>query len=151
MSETGGGISLINEGKYGVGFDENTMSLSLLRATIRPDVTSDMGEHDFCYMIMPHSGDAVSADINKIALQYNVPLVKADVKWDLPTFEPLYLQAVKKSEDGDMTVVRLSEQNGTRGEIKLDRTVKLLNMLEEEIGETDTIKYSPFEIITLGV
>lgn len=151
MSETGGGISLINEGKYGVGLDENTMSLSLLRATIRPDVTSDMGEHDFCYMIIPHSGDAVSADINKIALQYNVPLVKADVEWNLPTFEPLYLQAVKKSEDSDMTVVRLSEQNGTRGEIKLDRTVKLLNMLEEEIGETDTIKYSPFEIITLGV
>lgn len=151
MSETGGGISLINEGKYGVGFDENKMSLSLLRATIRPDVTSDMGNHDFCYMIMPHSGDAVSADINKIALQYNAPLVKADVKWLLPTFEPLYLQAVKKAEDSEMTVVRLSEQNGSRGEIKLDRTVKLLNMLEEEIGETDTIKYSPFEIITLGV
>ena len=151
MSETGGGISLINEGKYGVGFDENKMSLSLLRATIRPDVTSDMGNHDFCYMIMPHSGDAVSADINKIALQYNVPLVKADVEWSLPTFEPLYLQAVKKAEDSEMTVVRLSEQNGSRGEIKLDRTVKLLNMLEEEIGETDTIRYSPFEIITLGV
>ena len=151
MSETGGGISLINEGKYGVGFDENKMSLSLLRATIRPDVTSDMGNHDFCYMIMPHSGDAVSADINKIALQYNVPLVKADVEWSLSTFEPLYLQAVKKAEDSEMTVVRLSEQNGSRGEIKLDRTVKLLNMLEEEIGETDTIRYSPFEIITLGV
>ncbi len=151
MSETGGGISLINEGKYGVGFDENKMSLSLLRATIRPDVTSDMGNHDFCYMIMPHSGDAVYADINKIALQYNAPLVKADVEWSLSTFEPLYLQAVKKAEDSEMTVVRLSEQNGSRGEIKLDRTVKLLNMLEEEIGETDTIRYSPFEIITLGV
>ena len=151
MSETGGGISLINEGKYGVGFDENKMSLSLLRATIRPDVTSDMGNHDFCYMIMPHSGDAVSANINKIALQYNAPLVKADVKWLLPTFEPLYLQAVKKAEDSEMTVIRLSEQNGSRGEIKLDRTVKLLNMLEEKIGETDTIRYSPFEIITLGV
>lgn len=151
MSETGGGISLINEGKYGVGFDENKMSLSLLRATIRPDVTSDMGNHDFCYMIMPHSGDAVYADINKIALQYNAPLVKADVEWSLSTFEPLYLQAVKRAEDSEMTVVRLSEQNGSRGEIKLDRTVKLLNMLEEEIGETDTIRYSPFEIITLGV
>lgn len=151
MSETGGGISLINEGKYGVGFDENKMSLSLLRATIRPDVTSDMGRHDFCYIIMPHSGDAVSADINKIALQYNAPLVKADVECTLPTFEPLYLQAIKRAEDSEMTVVRLSEQNGARGEIKLDRTVKLLNMLEEEIGETDTIKYSPFEIITIGV
>lgn len=151
MSETGAGIALINEGKYGVGFDENKMSLSLLRATIRPDVTSDIGVHNFCYMIMPHKDDAVSANINNISFQYNVPLVKADVQWDMPTFEPLYLQAVKKAEDSDMTVIRLSEQNGTRGQIKLDKRVKLLNMLEEVIGEVDTISYKPFEIITIGV
>lgn len=151
MSETGAGLALINEGKYGVGFDENKMSLSLLRATIRPDVTSDIGVHNFCYMIMPHKDDAVSANINNISFQYNVPLVKADVVWDMPTFEPLYLQAVKKAEDSDMTVIRLSEQNGTRGQIKLDKRVKLLNMLEEVIGEVDTISYKPFEIITIGV
>lgn len=151
MSETGAGLALINEGKYGVGFDENKMSLSLLRATIRPDVTSDIGVHNFCYMIMPHKDDAVSAKINNISFQYNVPLVKADVQWDMPTFEPLYLQALKKAEDSDMTVIRLSEQNGTRGQIKLDKRVKLLNMLEEVIGEVDTISYKPFEIITIGV
>lgn len=151
MSETGAGLALINEGKYGVGFDENKMSLSLLRATIRPDVTSDIGVHNFCYMIMPHKDDAVSANINNISFQYNVPLVKADVQWDMPIFEPLYLQAVKKAEDSDMTVIRLSEQNGTRGQIKLDKRVKLLNMLEEVIGEVDTISYKPFEIITIGV
>lgn len=151
MSETGAGLALINEGKYGVGFDENKMSLSLLRATIRPDVTSDIGVHNFCYMIMPHKDDAVSANINNISFQYNVPLVKADVVWDMSTFEPLYLQAVKKAEDSDMTVIRLSEQNGTRGQIKLDKRVKLLNMLEEVIGEVDTISYKPFEIITIGV
>lgn len=151
MSETGAGLALINEGKYGVGFDENKMSLSLLRATIRPDVTSDIGVHNFCYMIMPHKDDAVSANINNISFQYNVPLVKADVQWDMPTFEPLYLQALKKAEDSDMTVIRLSEQNGTRGQIKLDKRVKLLNMLEEVIGEVDTISYKPFEIITIGV
>ena len=127
------------------------MSLSLLRATIRPDVTSDMGMHDFCYMIMPHSGDAVSSGINNIAFQYNVPLVKSDAQWNLPTFEPLYLQAAKKSEDGSMTVIRLSEQNGCRGKIELGKKVKLLNMLEEIEGETDVIEYTPFEIITIGV
>lgn len=151
LAETDGGVALINDGKYGVGFDNNTMSLSLLRATIRPDVTSDMGMHDFCYMIMPHSGDAVSAGINNIAFQYNVPLVKSDAQWNLPTFEPLYLQAAKKSEDGSMTVIRLSEQNGCRGKIELDKNVKLLNMLEEVEGETDVIEYTPFEIITIGV
>ena len=50
-----------------------------------------------------------------------------------------------------MTVIRLSEQKGARGTIKLDRKVKVLNMLEETEYETDTIEYKPFEIITLGM
>lgn len=151
MAETDAGIALINDGKYGIGFDKNVMSLSLLRATIRPDVTSDMGVHNFCYMIMPHSGDAVHAKINNIAFQYNIPLVKADVQYDGEIFAPLYMQAMKKAEDSDMTVIRLSEQDGKRGKIRLGKKVKLLNMLEEVEGETDIIEYKPFEIITIGV
>lgn len=151
LAETDGGVAIINDGKYGIGFDNNVMSLSLLRATIRPDVTSDMGMHNFCYMIMPHSDDAVQAGINNIAFQYNVPLVKADAQYNGSTFAPLYLQAMKKAEDSDMTVIRLSEQDGKRGRIQLDKKVKLLNMLEEPEGETDVIEYKPFEIITIGV
>lgn len=151
LSEAGGGIAIINDGKYGASFEENTIGLSLLRATIRPDVTSDMGMHSFSYMIVPHENDAVTAGINKLALQYNVPLIKADCEWTLPTFEPLYLQAAKLSEDGTMTVVRLSEQDGKRGRIELGRKVRLLNMLEEVTGETDVIEYSPFEIVTIGI
>ena len=151
MSESGGGIALVNDGKYGVGFLDNSMSLSLLRATERPDVTSDIGKHSFCYMIVPHQGDAVTADINGIAHEYNIPLVKADCEWSLPVFEPLYMQAAKRSEDGTMTVIRLSEQDGKRGQIKLPQKVKLLNMLEDIEGETDTIEYKPFEIITIGI
>ena len=151
MSEADAGIALINDGKYGIGFDKNIMSLSLLRATIRPDVTSDMGVHNFCYMIMPHSDNAVNAGINNVALQYNSPLIKADVEYNGCDFAPLYLQAMKKAEDGSMTVIRLSEQDGKRGKIKLSKKVKLLNMLEEIEGETDTIEYKPFEIITIGV
>lgn len=151
LAETDGGIALINDGKYGIGFDKNVMSLSLLRATIRPDVTSDMGVHNFCYMIMPHSGDAVHAKINNIAFQYNIPLVKADVQYDGETFAPLYMQAMKKAEDSDMTVIRLSEQDGKRGKIRLGKKVKLLNMLEEVEGETNIIEFKPFEMITIGV
>jgi len=151
LSEAGGGVAIINDGKYGVGYEENKMSLSLLRATIRPDVTSDMGNHSFCYMIYPHEGDAVTARVNSLALEYNVPLARCDGEWSLPTFEPLYLQGAKRSEDGTMTVIRLSEQDGKRGRIKLDRKMKLLNMLEEVIGEAEVIEYKPFEIITLGI
>ena len=151
LSETGAGVSIINDGKYGVGFDENTISLSLLRATIRPDVTSDIGVHNFCYMIMPHSGDIVSSQINKIALQYNVPLVKADVEYNFDDFAPLYMQAMKQSENGKMTVIRLCETDGRRGSITLSQPVKLLNMLEDELCTVDKIDYKPFEIITIGV
>lgn len=151
LAETDGGVAIINDGKYGVGFDENTMSLSLLRATIRPDVESDMGNHNFCYMILPHAKSAVDAGINNIAHQYNTPLVKADVQYNGSDFAPLYMQAMKFSENGKMIVVRLSEQDGKRGRIRLDKKVKLLNMLEDTEGETDVIEYKPFEIITIGI
>lgn len=151
LAETDGGVAIINDGKYGVGFDENTMSLSLLRATIRPDVESDMGNHNFCYMILPHEKSAVDAGINNIAHQYNMPLVKADVRYNGCDFAPLYMQAMKFSENGKMIVLRLSEQDGKRGRICLDKKVKLLNMLEDTEGETDVITYKPFEIITIGI
>lgn len=151
LSETDAGVALINDGKYGVAFENNVMSLSLLRATIRPDVTSDIGRHDFGYMIVPHSENAVDAGINNLAFQYNVPLVKSDVEYIGNTFEPLYLQALKESEDGSMIVFRLSEQNGKRGRIMLKSKVRILNMLEEIEGETDVIEYKPFEIITIGI
>ena len=151
MAEQGGGVALINEGKYGVSALNNTMALSLLRSTIRPDPTSDMGEHSFCFMVYPHGGDAVAAEINKKAFEYNVPLRKADVESDLPDFGPLWLQAVKLSEDGKRIVLRLCEQNGERGVVILPQKADVLNMLEDIIGETEKIEYSPFEIITLGI
>ncbi len=150
MAEKGGGIALINQGKYGVSSENSTMALSLLRSTIRPDPTSDMGQHNFCYMIYPHAGDYADAKINQKAFEYNVPLRKADVECDIPDFASLWLQAVKLSEKGDMIVIRLCEQNGERGVINLPEEVSLLNMLEDEIGKTDKIEYSPFEIITIG-
>ena len=151
MGETGAGVALINENKYGVSAGEGAFALSLLRAPIRPDPTSDMGVHIFCYMIYPHGGDFIEAGVNRKALEYNAPLMKNDLDYCGPDFAPLYLQAMKLSEDGTMAVYRLSEQDGRRGVIKLPAKMKVLNMLEDETGETDVIEYSPFEIITLGV
>ena len=152
MSESGGGIALLNQGKYGVGGEGSVMSLSLLRATERPDTTSDLGHHTFSYVILPHAGDAVTAGINRAALEYNVPLTR--VAEDLSfahTFDGLYLQAMKLSEDGRSLILRLSEQDGKRGRIRLGRTVRMMNLLEDVTGETDTVEYRPFEILTLAL
>ncbi|MBQ5995147.1 MAG: alpha-mannosidase [Clostridia bacterium] len=150
LSQTDGGVALINEGKYGVGFSESTMSLSLLRGTVRPDVYSDMGHHDFCYLIMPHASGPVEAEINKAAFEYNIPLTKSDVSC-ANTFDGLFLQAMKMSEKDSTVVVRLSEQDGKSGTLKFPKPVKIMNLLEDVIETSDTVNYSPFEILTIGI
>lgn len=149
MSETGGGIAVLNNGKYGVGLDEDSVSLSLLRATIRPDPTSDIGHHEFSYMILPHSGDHVAADINRIALAYNIPLVRTDEKLNMH-FGELYLQAIKLSEDGQYVVVRLSEQNGKRGILDGIGEFSVMDMTECILKNVHNYEYTPFEILTIG-
>ncbi|MCD7828342.1 MAG: alpha-mannosidase, partial [Clostridiales bacterium] len=153
MSETDGGIAVINNGKYGVGIEENSFSLSLLRSTIRPDPTSDMGHHEFAYMILPHSGNAVSAEINNIAFEYNIPLQKGNFSVNAE-FNGLYLEAMKLSENGEYVVVRLSEQNGSRGLFALNSgntEFTLMNMLEDPEETVCEYSYTPFEIFTIGI
>ncbi|MBR6029557.1 MAG: alpha-mannosidase [Clostridia bacterium] len=156
LSEADAGLAVINSGKYGVGLEGKEVSLSLLRSTIRPDITSDMGSHDIRYLILPHAGDAVAAGINRTAFEYNVPLTPVDPEvplWLRSALEAstLYLQSMKRSEDGSMLILRLSEQDGRRGSFSLGRRVKLLNLLEDVEGEAETVAFRPFEIVTIGV
>ena len=156
MSESGGGVALINEGKYGVGLEGDEISLSLLRATIRPDITSDIGHHDFCCVILPHEGDFLAAKVNDAAMQYNVPLRKASVAMPDCLRESicasgLHLQAMKLSEDGGKLVIRLSEQDGRRGVIRFPFPVEKMNLIEDSEGVAETIAFKPFELLTVAV
>ena len=156
LSETGAGLAVINAGKYGVGLEGDEVSLSLLRATIRPDIVSDMGDHDIRYLICPHADGPVEAGINRRAFAYNIPLGRGKVPlpeaWRAALAESgLWLQSCKLSEDGSMLVLRLSEQDGRRGTVTFPEKVKLLNLLEDVEGEAETVPVKPFEIVTVGV
>ena len=156
LSETGAGLAVINAGKYGVGLEGAEVSLSLLRSTIRPDITSDMGRHDIKYVILPHAGDAVAAGINRLAFAFNIPMVRANPVipegWRQAVADSgLWLQSLKLSEDGRMLVFRLSEQDGRRCAVDFPAPVTLLNMLEDPEGEARQISVRPFEIVTFGV
>ena len=156
LSETGAGLAVINEGKYGLGLEGGEVSLSLLRSTIRPDIASDMGTHDFCYLIYPHAGDAVEGLVNQRALEYNVPLSPYAVKMpealrSVLNASGLLLQAMKLSEDGSQIVIRLSEQDGRRTTVRFPFTVRVLNMLEDTEREASEVAVHPFEILTLGI
>lgn len=150
VSETDAGVAVINNGKYGVGIGKDSVTLSLLRATIRPDPTSDIGHHEFTYLILPHRGNVVDAKINEAAFEYNVPLVKANESLDID-FGELYLQAMKLSENGEYVIIRLSEQNGKRGILNKIGMFTVTDMTEIPELETDEYSYKPFEIITIGI
>lgn len=149
ISETGAGVAVINNGKYGVGIGENSVSLSLLRATERPDPTSDLGHHEFSYLIMPHRGDAVEAKINNIAYEYNIPLTRTNEHIDF-RFPNLTLEAMKLSEDEKYIVIRLSEQDGKRGKLEGLGEFFVMDMTEEIKYKTNAYDYKPFEILTVG-
>ena len=158
MGETDFGFAVINDGKYGVGIGEKSVTLSLLRATERPDPCSDLGRHDFCYLILPSAWTNDYHYVNRAALEYNAPLVciapieiNGTLQALLDAFsEYLHLQALKRSEDGKKTICRLIETDGRRGCIVLDRTVTVTDLLEHPLYETDVLEYKPFEIITVA-
>ncbi|WP_320128335.1 glycoside hydrolase family 38 C-terminal domain-containing protein [uncultured Sphaerochaeta sp.] len=151
FSEAGGGIAVINEGKYGVGIEENGFSLSLLRSNIRPDIISDIGKHNIIYAIYPHNGSFLDAGVNRLAFDYNVPFLPTGAPYSLPwRFPGLYLQSAKLSEDEKSIVFRLSEQDGGRGSFALGGVYKTMNMLEDVTGECTELEYKPFEIITIA-
>lgn len=152
ISETDGGIAIINDCKYGVGVSEKEITLSLLRATERPDPLSDLGQHNFTYVILPH-GELSYGDINNEALIFNNPLVRAEALTVPECWLAdgrLVLQSVKKAENSDMTVLRFVETRGSRGTLSFKENVKVLNMLEDIEYETNAVSYKPFEIITIG-
>ena len=137
---------------YGVGIRDNVISLSLLRATCRPDLISDRGTHRFGCLIVPHAGSAQSAGINRLALEYNTPLLRMRLPaFRLPETGTLFLQGMKQSEDGRKLILRLTEQDGCRGTVRFPWPVTVMNLLEDEERETDTLEYRPFEMLTVAV
>ena len=98
----------------------------------------------------PHEGTAQADGINRMALEYNTPLLKADLPaLALPETGSLFLQSLKQSEDGKKLILRLTEQDGRRGEIRFPFPVTKANLLEDAEKETDRVVYGPFEMLTL--
>lgn len=120
VSEHGYGVSLINDCKYGYDIQDSTIRLSLLRAPKWPDVTADLGEHEFTYSLYPHEGDWRNAGIVRKAAELNheLPCVRTSSKQgiqpsvhSLIPFESQHvvLDTVKPAEDGTGYILRFYE------------------------------------------
>jgi alpha-mannosidase len=167
LSEHGFGVALLNDCKYGFSTRDNTMRISLLRATKSPDPEADMGHHEFSYAVLPHAGGWREAGVVAEGYRFNAPLLWANAPIPEYSFasvddDNLVLDTIKKAEDSDAVVLRLYEAHGARGTAKVKigvpftRAVRC-NILEEEgealtvQGGMVTVPYTPFQLVSLKV
>lgn len=169
LSETGYGVSLLNDGKYGYDIKDATLRLSLLKGATYPDHSADQGRHAFTYALLPHLGDWIAGGTVQEAWDLNQPLdvVEGRVLGNRPlslfrvSADHVFIDAVKKAEDADRVIVRLHEFTGKRGPVELqsDFCIKAwqeTDLMERPIGEEHrgeplsfTIK--PYEIKTFMI
>lgn len=166
LSETGYGVSLLNNCKYGYSIKDNAIKLSLLKSSKYPDTEADMGEHRFTYSLLPHIGGVLQGGTIKEAEHLNMPAtVWPDCRWKnkkqlirIDT-ESVQIDVVKKAEKEDCLIVRLHECRGSHVTFSLDsdfdvNKINVCNLLEENTGECYLnkkvqITLKPFEIRTM--
>jgi len=168
LGEAGYGVALLNDCKYGYDIHGSVIRLSLLRAPTHPDPTADRGQHRFMYALMPHPRDFREAGVIAAAEDLNAPLriVRGNltegerrslVEVDSPQ---VVVEAIKRAEDSDATIVRLYESWGGRCTARLRTTLPasrafLCDLLErerEELKVSDGVielELAPFKILTL--
>ncbi|MCP5106528.1 MAG: alpha-mannosidase [bacterium] len=172
LSDSTGGISLLNAGKYGYDIHGNVIKLSLLRAPTWPDPLADRGKHTFVYSLYTHKGDVTKGETVKRARELNTPLqvvVTAKHGGTLPRegfgffnvkSGSVILETVKKAEDGDGIIFRLYESKGAEGSaelsfFKVPKRVHETDLMENEIGdlpltgESLSLNFKKFEIKTI--
>lgn len=145
LSETGYGVSLLNDCKYGYSIKDNVMKLSLLKSAKEPDTEADMGIHRFVYALLPHKGGPADGETIRSASRLNLPAraVKGSFldrrRIAVVSGEGIQIDVIKKAEDEECLIVRLHECLGgsrrvvLRSEFPVRRIVSC-NLLEHDCG-----------------
>ncbi|WP_093989874.1 glycoside hydrolase family 38 N-terminal domain-containing protein [Massiliimalia timonensis] len=167
------GLALINNGMVGVEILDGQLRSTLLRAPTKEyagmvpdDTSSDHGEHDFKFRILPYQGSWKNSGVLELAQRFNTPLeilkggqnaLSAGVRVSNPH---IVLSCIKPAED-QLCAVRMYESTGesVTAEITLQNAVKVflsdvkelpLEGIELSNGKVQ-LDFKPFEIKTILV
>ncbi|MEI6148837.1 MAG: glycoside hydrolase family 38 C-terminal domain-containing protein [bacterium] len=167
LTEEGRGAAVLNDCKYGVNVEGNSINLTLLRAPLAPDMTADLGVQEFTYAFQCWTNAAFrDAGIVQSGYDLNVPVtVQSGDSGTASLFAVdapnVIIEAVKPAEDGTGDIiVRLYEAMRTTTRCTLSvalpaKRVTTVNMLEEKQGVATlkdgrvALELGPFEIRTL--
>ncbi len=169
LSEGDYGVSLLNDGKYGHDIHGHVIRLTLLRSPTYPDPNTDQGDHRFTYALYLHQGDwrsgtaAAAYALNDPVWLHPVGEGSGDgaaaslLEVDAPN---VIIETIKQAEDGEGVIVRLYENERSRGVVTVRTAFPLAavhrcNLLEENQAELRAESHSvsltikPYQIVTL--
>lgn len=171
MSESGYGVAMLNDCKYGHNTEGSTLKITMLKCGTFPNPVADQGQHTFTYSLMPHIGDFREAGVIHEAYSLNQPLESVAVganEGSKPSEfslincdkENIIIETVKKCEYDNGMIVRMYDAFDRREKATLTvadgfKKAYLCDMLENVIseipfdGKTLTVAVKNFEIVTL--
>lgn len=172
LTEPGRTAAVLNDCKYGISTNGNSMELTLLKAPVWPDMYADRGIQEFTYSFYVISRDFADSGVIREGMQLNNPLsFKGPGTGEREYFNlssgNVILETVKLSEDGrEHMVLRLYEAAGkhtlstleadfpareayeTTMEENLDSGKRVI--LKQEDGRCEMqLHFTPFEIKTI--
>ncbi len=169
LAEENRGVAVLNDSKYGVSVLGHTISLTLLRAAMGPDMNADRGAQVFTYALYAWNGSLADSGVVREGYDLNVPVLTAPgsarpasaLSVDAPN---VVIETVKPAEDGSGDVIvrvyeskRMATRAALAVSLKVRRAIET-NLLEEPLpgagplavrGGRIALDLRPFEIKTL--
>lgn len=151
VSETGYGISILNDCKYGYSVKDGIIGLTMLKSALYPNPEADKESHTFWYSICPHEDDFRAGHTVEKAYLFNNPLtavVKKNAGGCLPLRysyvtvqeQNVVIEVVKQAERSEHTVIRLYECQNRRGKITLTVQEDFKEAWESDLLENIEVK-----------
>ncbi len=161
------GAAVMNDCKYGISVNGNSMELTLLRSGACPDLRTDNRVHNFTYAFTAWEGDFTSSDVVKQAYEVNIkPAVVSGGAFDASYLsvdnDNIIIDTVKLAEDGSGDIiVRLYESKKAAVSTKLHAafaddykaySCDMLENVQEKLAVADSavgLTFRAFEIKTI--
>ena len=142
-------VMLVTDTKYGFRGTENSLAVTLIRASVDPDPYPEYGKHNI--RIGVGIVDAPTTyNLNKEAAKFVHPIAVCSAragKGTLPTSGQLvkvsgdvFVSAVKTAENGEGIIIRLSDISGKGGDVTLDFCKAVKEAYETDLNENVTDK-----------
>jgi alpha-mannosidase len=148
LGDETGGVSLLNDCRYGHDVRDGVIRLDAIRSKTRPATHTEAGHQNITYALYPHEGDWRKGRVMQRGSEFNNPMIGvqtdahdgrvlpagAFVTVDKPN---VILSVIKRAEDGEALIARAYEIEGEQSwaAVELDdmsiKKAAMTDMLEQ--------------------